>query len=112
MNLDLANCILYNEVIGENFSQELFEEYKDGWLQIRENNEIKQNIETLIKCAKNMKRFKGLFNVLTINKNRLIEKYYITHWDLEEHSRILEKEGVTHPSIDYTVHGEKYPEDN
>jgi len=90
---DLADNVLCNEKL-DNKTDDLFIKFEQKWLKVRQENNIKIKLDELIEYASKLSEYQKLENNLEKNRKHLINKYYLTYWDFEEHRRELKKSTI------------------
>lgn len=88
---DLADNVLCNEKLNIR-TDELFIQFKQKWLKVRQEQNIKIIIDEIIEFTSRLSEYQNLENDLEENRKHLMKKYNLTYWDFEQHRKELKRE--------------------
>lgn len=89
----LSESIITKENSDNEIANELFNKFKQKWLEIRDEKPIKDILEKLKHSVSNMRKYNNFHKTLKFHMDTIMEKYRITYWELEKHTQELKKEG-------------------
>lgn len=94
----LAKSILHKEANDSDYTKELFNEYNEDWISIRDEVSVSEKMTAILEHINNMK-YRRVAKTLEQEKDAIMAKYNLRNWELEEHVRKLMHEEFVQPTF-------------